>query len=235
MLYVDCVGNCSILSNSVDTVLPITDYSLFDESQLNILYDSYALAKSNDADCLLMFDDSMENINAHTSGTNVCCRGSGSCEGSTIYSTTSVVCSGVSSCRSSDNITANGAIFCSAYYGCWGSNLYSLNDVYCLGSHACDDTTITARNLYCSGSWSCEYSTILNTETIYLSGYKSGLGAVINCTDIAVCNIICDGYLSCGLISSIHCNECTVSCDRDTGCPPGYTYAPTPSPTSDPT
>eukprot|EP01083_Nonionella_stella_P090669 253302_1 len=111
MLYVDCVGNCSILSNSVDTVLPITDYSLFDESQLNILYDSYALAKSNDADCLLMFDDYYENANAHISGTNVCCRGDWSCYGSTIYSTTSVVCSGWRSCNS-DNISANDAIFC---------------------------------------------------------------------------------------------------------------------------
>eukprot|EP01083_Nonionella_stella_P160527 524952_1 len=239
MLYVDCVGNCSIQSNSVDTVLPITEYSLFDESQLNILYDSSALAKSNDADCLLMFDGYAENRYANISGTNVCCRGSGSCEGSTIYSTTSVVCSGVSSCRSSDNITANDAIFCSASYGCKSSNLYSLNDVYCLGDEACYRTTITARNLYCSGSKSCQDSTILNTETIYFSGYKSGEGAVINCTGIAFCNIICDGYLSCGLISSIHCNECTVSCDRDTGCPPGYTYAPTsdptPSPTSHPT
>eukprot|EP01083_Nonionella_stella_P186901 685519_1 len=239
MLYVDCVGNCSIQSNSVDTVLPITEYSLFDESQLNILYDSSALAKSNDADCLLMFDDYYENANANISGTNVCCRGSYSCEGSTIYSNTSVVCSGESSCQSSDNITANDAIFCSATSGCYRSNLYSLNDVYCLGDEACYRTTITARNLYCSGYKSCSESTILNTETIYFSGYQSGYRAVINCTGIAFCNIICDGYLSCGLISSIHCNECTVSCNQDTGCPPGYTYAPTsdptPSPTSHPT
>eukprot|EP01083_Nonionella_stella_P316940 1151837_1 len=239
MLYVDCVGNCSIQSNSVDTVLPITEYSLFDESQLNILYDSSALAKSNDADCLLMFDDYYENANANISGTNVCCRGSWSCDGSSIYSATSVVCSGEESCQSSDNITANDAIFCSASRGCWWSNLYSLNDVYCLSSMACYDTTITARNLYCSGYKSCSESTILNTETIYFSGSGSGNGAVINCTDIALCNIICGGYLSCSSIASIHCNECTVSCDRDTGCPPGYTYAPTsdptPSPTSHPT
>eukprot|EP01083_Nonionella_stella_P292719 995617_1 len=238
MLYVDCVGNCSIQSNSVDTVLPITEYSLFDESQLNILYDSSALAKSNDADCLLMFDGYEENTNAHFSVAedlgeyNVCCRGSRSCLGSTFYSHSGVVCSGESSCRISD-ITATHAIFCSALNGCRSSNLYSLHDVYCLGNGACARNTITTSNLYCSGSWSCRYSTILNTETIYFSGYASGKGAVINCTDIAVCNIICDGYNSCSSLT-VNCDECTVSCDRDTGCPPGYTFAPT-SLTSAPT
>eukprot|EP01083_Nonionella_stella_P259461 885853_1 len=52
MLYIDCVGNCDIQVNSKDTVRPITDYSLFDASQLNILYDSSALEQSNDDACL---------------------------------------------------------------------------------------------------------------------------------------------------------------------------------------
>eukprot|EP01083_Nonionella_stella_P059066 154599_1 len=202
---------------------------------MNILYDSSALAKSNDAACLLEVDDYRGNTNAFINGSNVCCRGMFSCDMSTIQSTTSVVCNGRYSCHS--NITANDAIFCSASWGCFGPNnstLYSLNDVYCLGTNACYLATITARNVYCSGSNSCTYSTILNTGTIYFSGYYSGNGAVINCAG-TFCNIICDGYLSCRDIASIHCNECTVVCDRDTGCPPGYTYTPTYAPTYAPT
>eukprot|EP01083_Nonionella_stella_P151631 484775_1 len=155
MLYIDCVGNCDIQVNSKDTVRPITDYSLFDASQLNILYDSSALEQSNDDACLFMVDNYRGHRSGIKSGSNVCCRGWDSCSYGEIISNTSVVCSGSSSCYRVASITANDSIFCSASGGCYDSNLYALNDVYCLGGTACRTATITARNLYCSGHYSC--------------------------------------------------------------------------------
>eukprot|EP01083_Nonionella_stella_P152421 488508_1 len=226
MLYIDCVGSCTIQMNSVDTVRPITDYNLFDNSQLNILYDSSALARSNDDACVLESDDYPGLYRYITiSGSNICCRGRYGCVGSKIQSTTSVVCSGELSCSRSDNITAIDAIFCSTHWGCQLSTLHS-NDVYCLAENACDKATITASNLYCSGLFGCIRATILNTETVYFSGRSSGYLAAIDCTGIAFCSIICSGYDSCGSIASIQCNECSVSCDRDTGCPLNFTSAP---------
>eukprot|EP01084_Bolivina_argentea_P210029 357626_1 len=231
MVYVECIGTCDIQTNSLDTIQPITDYSLFDESHLNMFYDSSALAISNDDGCLLAADDVSENIGMNTSGSNICCRGSYSCSHSGLMqSTTSVVCSGERSGGSS-SITANDTIYCTGCRGCEYSTIYTVDDTYCLSYYGCHGATITAHNVYCSGYQSCRKATILNAETIYFIGGLSGSNADINCTGIPFCNIICSGYHSCLYINSIQCNECSVSCDDDTGCPPGYSSEPTPAPT----
>eukprot|EP01084_Bolivina_argentea_P144891 254103_1 len=224
MLHLDCNDNCVINMNGPETIAPITNLGLFDQSQLILVYDSLLFDRSNGEveSCSFVLDDYREqhngvDINSH----NVCCRGAEACYGiATIESTAAVVCSGTDGCNSVGNIIANSAVFCSGQESCRYSNI-TATDVYCVGSLSCSQTQITAQNVYCSGLDSCKESSISTSGSIYFTGASWNQPSInITCQDGHICDIICTGYFTC---TSVQCHgQCNVQCDTENGCPLGY-------------
>eukprot|EP01084_Bolivina_argentea_P140840 247534_1 len=262
MLYISCIGWCTINTNSVDTVIPITRLSQFDGTKLNLLLYSASSSTENDAACnaqstVFTYDNDQEHINGHDIILNtdnagpICCRGSSSCNNVDInvFSNTTterVVCSGGNSCFVSKNINSNQPVFCEGNKACASSNINSTDIVYCIGDRSCGGSFISnAKTIYCSALRSCEGTMINSSQTInvYLLGKYAGIDGSIHCSVGSQCFVFCKGSLSCFKMI-IYCNgECMVECNADSLCPqiltplPTYfpTYLPSPDPTKQPT
>eukprot|EP01084_Bolivina_argentea_P042614 78573_1 len=229
-LYVECedTNNCN-----VELFNPATMKTEFDQSKLNLFYNSSILTRNNDEACnsqltnFTVFDAYQQQggynggedivIIGNTTSGPICCRGKESCTNiENIMMKTankeSIICSGDATCSSwngygsAPTINNNGAVYCEGYQSCIGSNIITNDNVYCLAGESCKQSTISgAQNIYCSGSNSCLGSTIVSAGTD-INLYLLGYLSRPNkiyCNQTDICFIFCGGGNSCVWLDEI--------------------------------
>eukprot|EP01083_Nonionella_stella_P162753 534571_1 len=243
--YINCVGTCTINTQSIDTVYPITDVSNLIDTVINLRYEPLQTPLDNDELCskstAISYDHYPQRydvpMNAHQT---LCCRSHKSCNQSTILvsnATKSVVCSGSLACGDAMSlikhpITSNGPIYCEGAASCAHAVLSTTDSVYCLGSESCGYGTViqNALNVFCISYGSCSHAKIItsgsgHTHHVYYLGSASDNGnyGMFHCKTNDECIVSCGGRNSCSNLTLLCDGQCTVSCDSDTVCPIGYT------------
>ena len=248
--YIVCDGVCTINLNSDDTIPPINDTAMIDDSETPFLYDSQITTTNSNDQCdssNLAFDDNEENRGQDTNTTTdiVCCRSYLACAEGRIFNfgTHPTVCSGSQSCYQDEIIYSNQDIICSGLQSCRSTNVITSanGDIYCLGSESCqdvDDIQVNDEHLYCGGDRSCQSSNIRSNghSAIYFLGDESGQNANVTCEEGDECLIVCGGHDSCNAETTLNCiGQCIIDCNEDTGCPLVFSANPSISPSSQPT
>eukprot|EP01084_Bolivina_argentea_P102037 182857_1 len=231
-LFMDCIGNCSVIYQSNDTLHPITDRnaSRFNDSELSqiLYYDSSTITWNNNRLCdqqpnNMKLDQGFytksfvrnvpmnpprpdpHNMDIHNQSGPLCCRGSGSCANRTI------------TYMSSD--TEQVSIVCSGGGACVNTEIITNGTVYCEGFASCAAYSIHSQSIsthddvYCLGYEACWTRAISVGTNLYCGGKHSCAAVTVTSKNNAL-NVYFLGDSS-GLNSDVYCFEhqsCFILC-----------------------